>query len=204
LLSNVLDSAKFEKLIYLSSTRVYMECQESGEDINLIVSKTDERKLFNLTKLVSEELCRLSKKNTVIVRPSNVYGLALESVLYLPTITRNAIKSGVIDMYVTPDYSKDYVSVDTVATAIISLALKDSLSSHVYNIGSGDNVSAKVIAKILVDGTNCRVVWHDVDSSKEDKFPLTDISALNNEVEYVKHSIYDDLPELIALYKKAL
>ncbi|MCC9213027.1 hypothetical protein LOK03_08040 [Escherichia coli] len=58
------------------------------ENADLLICHNDNRKLFNLMKLAAEEICRLSKRNVIIVRPSNVYGLALNSKLFLPQIIK--------------------------------------------------------------------------------------------------------------------
>lgn len=55
-----------------------MNGDESSETSDLIIRQDDNRRLFNLTKLVAEELCFKSGKPFTIVRPSNVYGVALK------------------------------------------------------------------------------------------------------------------------------
>lgn len=79
LLSDILQHSKFNRLVFMSSTRVYMNGNDTQENADLVVCRDDARRLFNLTKLVSEELCLKSGKDIVIVRPSNVYGVALNS-----------------------------------------------------------------------------------------------------------------------------
>ncbi|MCV5223230.1 NAD-dependent epimerase/dehydratase family protein, partial [Escherichia coli] len=96
------------------------------ETDDLLVTAGDNRKLFNLTKLVAEELCIKSERDVTVVRPSNVYGLALNSTLFLPSIIRHAINNGEINMFVAPEYAKDYVSVNDVAKACVLLAEKQN------------------------------------------------------------------------------
>ncbi|MGL4172442.1 SDR family oxidoreductase [Morganella morganii] len=148
-LKEILTQANFQKLVYVSSTRIYLNSKYSAENSDLNICHNDERKLFNLTKLVAEELCLRSNKDIVIVRPSNVYGLALNSTLFLPQIIKNAINNNHVDMYVNSDYEKDYVSVDDVVTVMYKLAESILSSGNIYNIASGYNVSAKSIANIL-------------------------------------------------------
>ncbi|MFN7073919.1 NAD-dependent epimerase/dehydratase family protein, partial [Proteus mirabilis] len=89
-------------------------------------------KLFNVTKLVAEYLCVKSKKNVIIVRPSNVYGLALNSSLFLPQIIKNAINNHKVDMYVNCDYEKDYVSVNDVVTVMYKLSETINSPGDIY------------------------------------------------------------------------
>lgn len=203
-LVNIVERGDFKKLIYLSSTRLYMEKSSSLETDDLLISSTDKRRLFNLTKLVSEELCLLSKKNITIVRPSNVYGMALKSPLYLPSITRNAIVEKRIDMYVSKQYAKDYVSVEDVADAVYRLTLCENLEHKIYNIASGINVSSFQIAEILEKHTGCEVVWHDLDFSNEEKFPTTSVQLISDSIRFLPSSVLDDLPLMISKFEQVL
>ncbi|WP_337242221.1 NAD-dependent epimerase/dehydratase family protein, partial [Proteus faecis] len=76
------------------------------------IHTSDNRRLFNITKLAAEEICLKSNKNITIIRPSNVYGTAINSSLFLPSIVRDAIQKKEINMFVSPEYSKDYISVN--------------------------------------------------------------------------------------------
>lgn len=202
LLGNIVEKAYFTKLVYISSTRLYMGQSKSKETSDLTVLAGDSRRLFNLTKLVAEEILLKSNKNIVIVRPSNVYGMALNSPLYLPAIIRNAINNNVVDMYVTKTYSKDYVSVNDVAEAICKLSIKKRLSYDIYNVASGYNVSSLQIANILEKHTNCKIIWHDSDI--EEEFPVTDISRITDEISFRPRAVLDDFPLMISGFKKAL
>ena len=199
LLVNILKSSTFDKLVYISSTRLYMgqECASEFDDLSVLT--VDNRRLFNLTKLVSEELCLLSDKETIIIRPSNVYGLALNSPLFLPSIIRNAINNNQVDMYITPDYKKDYISVVDVAYAICELANKSKLSQRVFNIASGFNTSAGDIAELLSKETGCNINWHK--GSIDEVFPVNDISAIKNEIIFNPKNVLDDLKIMIDDFK---
>lgn len=196
-LKKIIDNATFSRMIYISSTRVYMGSAEDNvsEESDVVIIKNDKRRLFNLTKLLSEELCFSSSKDIIVVRPSNVYGLAIKSPLFLPSITRDAINNGVVDMYVTPDYRKDYVSVHDVAKIIYELSIREKLNSSIYNIASGENTSAREIADILQKETMCNVVWHSVDN--DEFFPITDISKIKSEFNFVPSKVTEDLKSMI-------
>ncbi|PMH74644.1 NAD-dependent epimerase/dehydratase family protein [Vibrio cyclitrophicus] len=202
LLSKILQDSDFDKLIYLSSTRVYMGSDAAHESSSLTVFNNDDRRLFNITKLVAEELCLKSNRKTIIIRPSNVYGVALNSPLFLPSITRDAIKHGKITMYISPDYSKDYVSVDDVVRTIHDLANKKHLSKKIYNVASGENTSAYKIAQTLVEATGCQVEW--VNTVTDEMFPTTDISSLKSDIDYNPRNVINDISEMVKEFKQAL
>jgi nucleoside-diphosphate-sugar epimerase len=202
LLSDLLEESDFEKMIYISSTRLYMGQAQTKESENLLVLTSDSRRLFNLTKLLSEELCQLSDKNVVIVRPSNVYGLALNSPLFLPAITRNAINNKHVNMYVTPQYEKDYLSIHDFVDAVYQLAEKTNLSHGIYNIASGVNTSAKDIAEVLVRETGCDMNW--VANSIDEFFPINDISLLKAEINFKPRNVLKDMKVMIDDFKVKL
>jgi nucleoside-diphosphate-sugar epimerase len=202
LLAKILEKSDFQKMIYISSTRLYMGQESTSENTDLTIMAKDSRRLFNLTKLMSEELCLLSDKKTIIIRPSNVYGLALNSPLFLPAITRNAINNKHVDMYVTPQYAKDYVSIHDLVDAVCQLAEKDNLSHDIYNIASGVNTTASDIAEVLKRETKCKVNW--IESSVDEYFPINEISRLQQEVSFNPSSVLDDLKIMIDDFKEKL
>lgn len=202
LLAELLKNANFKRFIYISSTRLYMGQESACENSDLSIVHSDKRKLFNLTKLVGEELCLLSGKNVIIVRPSNVYGLALNSPLFLPAITRNAINNGRVDMYVTPEYAKDYLALDDLLSAVYRLSQKESLSHIMYNIASGKNTTAGSIAKVLKAETGCEVNW--VEGSVDEYFPVTDIQLILQEIDFHPADVLLDLELMVRNFKKVL
>ncbi|EPN6882160.1 MULTISPECIES: NAD-dependent epimerase/dehydratase family protein [unclassified Providencia] len=197
LLNNILQHSNFTKIIYISSTRIYMNSQVSSENANILISFNDNRKLFNLTKMTSEEMCIRSGKEYLIIRPSNVYGIALDSPLFLPSIIRDAINKKTINMYITPAYSKDYVYLGDLVSS--TLALIDLKKTGIFNVASGMNVDAKSISDLLIKKTGCQVNWlADFDS---EKFPVIDISKLSSTISYTPASVLHDLSDMVDNYK---
>lgn len=204
LLAQLLQYAKFDRLLYVSSTRVYMNQRSSKENENLTVCVDDNRRLFNLTKLVAEELCLKSGRNVCIVRPSNVYGVALNSPLFLPAITRNAINHGKVDMYIAKGYAKDYVSVEDVASSCIAIASTEKSHNQIINVAAGYNITAQQIADVLQEQTKCEIVWHEIDFPNEN-FPITDISSVISIIPtYKARDVLIDLKDMINDFKKKM
>lgn len=197
LLADILEKSTFDKLIYISSTRVYMEQESSNEQNNITVCVDDSRRLFNLTKLVAEELCLRSGRNTVIVRPSNVYGTAIHSKLFLPSITRDAVNKKLVNMYVTPSYAKDYVSVHDVTEMIYRIS--QGCEQKVYNIASGKNTEAQEISGLLQKYTQCEIIWHP--GVNDDFFPVTDISLIKDEFNFTPRNLAEDIQSMIVSLK---
>lgn len=201
LLADLLERANFERLLYISSTRVYMNQDSSLEEGDLKVCTDDSRRLFNLTKLVAEELCLKSGRNITIIRPSNVYGVALNSPLFLPAITRNAINHGKIDMYIDRDYAKDYVSVSDVANACVYLSGHPDSLGKIINVAAGYNITAQQIANVLQEHTGCQIIWHKMNFPNE-KFPITDTRALRSiMLNYSPRKVLVDIENMIEVFK---
>lgn len=198
---SLIKNGNFDKLVYVSSTRLYMNSELSTESSDLIIGNDDNRKLFNITKLAAEEICRISNKNIVVVRPSNVYGLAINSPLFLPKIIKNAINNKHVDMFVDPTYSKDYVSVSDVVELMYKLAFSKNNIEGVYNIASGYNINAQSIADILIKETGCTVQWHE--NSTKEEFPVIDMTKTNKIIPHNYRDMLDDLRDMISKFKSS-
>ena len=200
-LENIL-KFKLDRLIYLSSTRLYLNSRYTKEDSNLKVCTDDDRKLFNLSKLAAEELCFLNKSvETVILRPSNIYGLATQSKLFLPSITRDAVTKGAINMFVSKEYEKDYVNVSDVVDAMLFYAKRETeMKFHVVNVASGKNTSAQYIADEIHNETGCTVNWHK-NVSKDIFYPIN-IDKISREMSFKPKDIKEDIISLVSNFKK--
>ena len=199
-LKEIVNNYSYKRLIYISSTRVYLGSDSSSEFSDIKIINSDSRKLFNLSKLCAEEICLNSSKDNVILRLSNVYGKAIKSPLFLPSIIRDAVSNGVVNMYVTPQYEKDYVFVGDVVDFIHQISIKEKLVSKIYNVASGVNTKAFDIANLIKSRTGCLVKWHDV--SNEDIFPLTDLKLINKEVSWKPRNVLDDISEMIDIFEE--
>lgn len=196
LLSSILEKSKFDRLIYLSSTRLYIDGTTSNESDKVIVSPEDTRRLFNLTKLTAEELCFKSHKNVVILRPSNVYGPAINSPLFLPMIVKNALTKNHIDMYVAPEYAKDYLSVKDLASVIAEfVSMKEWSGVDIFNVASGENITAGAIATAIKSKTDCTIKWHP--GFVGEKFPPISIDKLQKRIKYTPGHVLSDLDKMI-------
>ncbi|WP_428943481.1 NAD-dependent epimerase/dehydratase family protein [Pantoea sp. FN060301] len=190
---NIINTARYEKIIYLSSTRVYLHNDHSRTDASLTLDPQDSRVLFNQVKLLAETIIKAQSKPFLILRPSNVYGKAFNSKLFLPSLVRDAIKNKVINMYVSPDYSKDYVYCGDVCRTIVA-GVKFDITG-VYNVASGENFPAGEIASILEDKTGTEVIWHK--NNVADYFPIIDTKDSNNVFGFKPVRVNEMLAEMV-------
>lgn len=202
LLGNLISKCSILKIVYLSSTRLYIDNKNSNEDADLKISVQDNRKLFNLSKLIGEELIIKSKLPFVILRSSNIYGDAFDSPLFLPSIVRDSLIKGEVKMFITPEYAKDYVSVFDLVEAIIASLNRHDMVNEVVNIASGENVSASRIADVLVAETKTDIAW--CGKSVDDIFPITDISKMRTIFQITPRKVLEDLPKMVSNFRLKL
>lgn len=202
LLARLLNECKIERVIYLSSTRLYLDDNSSTENGNLHISSTDNRRLFNLTKILAEELIIKSNIPYVILRPSNIYGDAFESPLFLPSIVRDALVKHEVKMFISPEYSKDYVSVFDLVKVIVLALDSSEAENKIVNVAAGENISAKQIAQTLSSETACKVSW--CGNIADDFFPVTDITLMKSIFQITPRKVLDDLPKMVRNFKKKL
>lgn len=196
-LRNIVNTADYDQIVYLSSTRVYLDNDNSEETAALRLSFYDKRCLFNQVKLLGESVVAAQSKPFLIIRPSNVYGKAFNSPLFLPSLVRDAVTKGEINLFVSPNYEKDYVYIDDVVEFIVN-----SVQKHItgtFNIASGENVIAKKLVEIIESHTQCVSIWHPVNS--EDIFPVINIEKYKS-LDFSPRKVEDLLIEMIHEFRK--
>src|SRR5207253_7711805 len=151
--ADVVREARFQSIVYLSSTRLYRNSATTREDamISANVSAFDD--LYNLTKAAGESLALNVAQNGKVVRLSNVFGPDLRSSNFLASVIRAAVEEGHVTFETALDSAKDYVDIDDVCESLIRIA-RDG-NEAIYNVASGVPVSHREIAAELQRLTQC-------------------------------------------------
>lgn len=192
-LSEVLRLCRFEQVVYLSSTRLYLGAPTGSESETLRIDPLDPGRLFNLSKAAGESLIAESKRPARIARLSNVYGPDWESENFLPTIVGAACREGVVTLGDAPESSKDYVHIEDTVAALIHIAVAGG--HRLYNVASGRNVTHGELATRLREVTGCRVEAGP--QPRTIVFPTIDIARLRTEFPFEPRSVLADLPWLV-------
>lgn len=169
LLSRVLSSQDWESLIYLSSTRLYdgQPPERSGaEDGAFMVDPDDARNLYDLSKLLGENLCRVMGHGKArVARLSCVYRDEGDPDGFIGDLLRQVLNTppgSVLSVDSSPYFQRDYVHIDDVVEALSRIALEGA--SPVYNVAFGSNVSNAELANVLLRYTGVRIKFTKLDA----------------------------------------
>ena len=191
-LAELLKRARFQTLVYLSSTRVYQGSEKTSESEALLVSPTVPGDLYNLSKLLGESLCLNSGRDARIARLSNVYGDDMSSRNFLGELIAEAKRCGQICFRSAPTSSKDFVHIDDVVRALPELARNPELAG-ITNLASGVNISNFELAETFEKiGIRCSFK----PEAEEIIFPVIDTNKIRRVLETKTSDLLNDLPIL--------
>jgi nucleoside-diphosphate-sugar epimerase len=154
LLSRVLESGRFESLVYLSSTRLYdgqPQARGAAETGAFLLDPGHARNLYDLSKLLGENLCStMGNGRARVARLACVYQDDTDLDGFLPGLLRQVLAcppGATVQVDSSPGFERDYVHVDDVVDALIRIALHGRHAS--YNVATGVNVSNQGLAAQL-------------------------------------------------------
>jgi nucleoside-diphosphate-sugar epimerase len=199
ILRGVLQYCRFERLVYLSSTRLYSGASNGArEDDSIRVNPSDNSDVYNLSKAMGESLALHSGRSVRIARLSNVYGADWASENFLPLLIKAALRDRRIVLQTSRQSCKDYIDVDDVVDMLIRIG--EESRDEIYNIASGCNTTNGEIVDRLSSLTGCAVeVVPDVPAVV---FPEIDIRRLQSEFDFEPASLSSQLPGLLDLYRR--
>ena len=196
LLRHILEHCEFDRLVYLSSTRVYSGIDNTDEISSLCLNPQDPDHLYNLSKVMAESLCLSSSRNVCIARLSNVYGEGMQSHNFLASLLCEASQSGYLFIRTAPGSVKDYIAVDDVVRYLVAMA--DSAKDRLYNVASGVNVSHVDLAEVFREaGIEVEFLLN----AALIKYPRIRTNRLITEFGEVKCNVLSDLADFLQ-YKK--
>ena len=194
--NNLIDGAfqtGVKKFIFLGSSCIYPKfaSQPLKEEYLLTDSLEPTNEWYAIAKITGVKACEAIRKqfgkDYVSLMPTNLYGsfdnFDLKTSHVLPAMIRkfheaklNKKESVVLWGSGTP--MREFLHVDDMAGAVV-FALENQLTSNLYNIGTGKDVTIKELAETIqrVIGYQGQVIW---DASKPDGTPrkLMDVSKM--------------------------
>ena len=150
LLAEVLENARFERLIYLSSTRLYDSLGARGghEDGVLEFAPTAARNVYDLSKALGENLCLArSGGRAAVARIANVFDPEGEGGGFLSDLLYRARQQRAITLSSSPGAGRDYISIEDVISALLAM---DQQAVHgIVNIATGQTLTNGRLAEIM-------------------------------------------------------
>lgn len=171
LLQCLLQQASFDRLVYLSSTRVYLGSPHTHEEEALTVQPSRADDLYKLSKLMGESLALHSGRPCTVVRLSNVVGGTGNPESFVYGLWRVARDQGYILLRSHPDTAKDYIHIDDVVQLLPCIAWQGQ--HHIYNIASGVQIAHSQWLEGICTRTGAR---YEVAPDAE----LIDFAAIDN------------------------
>ena len=194
--NNLIDGAfksGIEKFIFLGSSCIYPKFapQPLKEEYLLTDSLEPTNEWYAIAKITGVKACQSIRKqfgkDYVSLMPTNLYGFNdnfdLKSSHVLPAMIRKFHEAkennhSPVTLWGSGTPMREFLFVDDLAQAVI-YALENKLSEHLYNVGSGKDISIKELAETIQKavGHKGEIVW---DSSKPDGTPrkLMDVSKM--------------------------
>jgi len=192
---------KVEKFIFLGSSCIYpkLALQPLKEEYLLTGVLEPTNEWYAIAKIAGIKACQAIRqqygKEYVSLMPTNLYGshdnFDLQTSHVLPAMIRKfhdaKIKEGKtgmsepVELWGTGSPKREFLHVDDLAQAVC-YALENPLEEHLYNVGTGTDLSIKDLAEKIqkIVGHQGEIQW---DSSKPDGTPrkLLDVSKLHQE-----------------------
>lgn len=183
-----------KKFIFLGSSCIYPKLAPQPLKEEYLLSdpleKTNE--FYAVAKIsgvkLIEALRKQYQRDYISLMPTNLYGpndnFDLETSHVLPAMIRKFHQAKVdnspnVNLWGTGAPMREFLHVDDLASAV-AFSLKNEMNEHLYNIGSGHEISIVNLAEIIkqVVGYDGNILW---DKSKPDGTPrkLLDISKIN-------------------------
>jgi nucleoside-diphosphate-sugar epimerase len=150
LVSELIRSASFTRLIYTSSTRLYDGLPQAlvSEAEPLVFDPTDPRRVYDLSKALGENLtiARTAGRGAV-ARLSNVFDWEGDAPGFLSGWLIEAQRNRTLELVSSPHVARDYIHLEDVVAALIAMAAGDA--PGIVNVASGELVTNGEIAKVF-------------------------------------------------------
>jgi len=197
-LLEIIRTTEFDRLLYLSSTRLYQSCDEIAyEDTCFEVNPLHPGDLYNVSKAAGEALVAACGKRGKIARLSNVYGGDFRSSNFLASVLTDAVSKQKVVLNSSLESEKDYVSIDTVVDILLEIAT--NAKETLYNVASGTNVTHRELMDRISRLTGCEVLVSA--DAQTTRFPRISIERIRSEFVYTPSNVLTDLEKTISLYK---
>lgn len=194
LLAQVLAQHAHDRVVFLSSTRVYSGVTGTAEEAALAVHPANPSDLYNATKLAGEALVLTAYPKTgVVVRLSNIVGPGEAArATFLGAISRQAL-AGRIELETAPITAKDYLWIDDAAHCLAQIA--ESGKESIYNLARGRQITHRQWSELLALETGCSITVRP--DAQDASFPPIETRRICAEFGFAPSNPLDHLGQII-------
>jgi GDP-L-fucose synthase len=202
--NNLIDEALkngIKKFVFLGSSCIYPKLapQPLKEEYLLTSSLEPTNEWYAIAKITGVKACEAIRKqfgkDFISLMPTNLYGpfdnFDLNTSHVLPAMirkfheakvkTENTGVSEPVELWGSGTPMREFLHVEDMADAVV-FALENEMKEHLYNIGSGIDLTIKSLAELIqkIVGHQGEILW---DSAKPDGTPrkLMDVSKMEKE-----------------------
>jgi nucleoside-diphosphate-sugar epimerase len=200
-LNRLVHQATWDKLVYLSSTRVYDSLQGLvDESLDLHLNPNNPRHLYDLSKLMGEAICLQSGRASV-ARLSCVYHDETDRDGFLPLLMRQGMTAKASDVIVdsSPLFERDYVSLQDVVSALLCLA--ESKQSAIFNVASGENVQNSAIFSLIEQ--QCDIKFIATQNTQPAPSAQISIDVMRKQFDWKPMPVLERIETILRHHKKA-
>lgn len=150
LFSRIVQAGRYERIVYLSSTRLYDGLGKAKVDETepLVFDPADPRRIYDLSKALGENLALVRAEGRGrVARLANVYDWGPGSPGFLSEWLIRARRERTILLASSPHIARDYIHLDDVVEALLALAAAPEPS--MVNVASGELVTNGEIAHVF-------------------------------------------------------
>ncbi|MBV8567656.1 MAG: NAD(P)-dependent oxidoreductase [Methylobacteriaceae bacterium] len=177
-LGQVLQKAQFDKLVYLSSVRLYDGLAgEVSETDSLRLDPLRPRHVYDFSKGLGEAMCHHAGRPAVVARLGSVFDDKLSQSDFLCATIRSAAGARELSCASAPDNGRDYIHIEDVTAALEAIALGGRES--VYNVASGIVFTNAELGTLLERELGCRLKFEG--SASQERPPTVSISRLQRD-----------------------
>jgi nucleoside-diphosphate-sugar epimerase len=193
----ILETARFDSFLYLSSARVYGGSADTSERAPLAVEPDGGRDLYRITKIAGEARVLAHPSPAVrVARLSNVTGESFTSSLFLSDVLRQAAASGRVSVRTTRTSAKDYITVADACRYLVAIA--SGGAERLYNVAWGANITNGAIYDALIaQGIQIDIVPGAADVS----LPVVSVRRLQSEFGAPHESVLTNLPGYLERFR---
>jgi nucleoside-diphosphate-sugar epimerase len=182
LLCKVLKRPGINRLVYLSSTRVYSRSSESHETSPISCLSSDPSDLYNLSKMLGEALVLQDFRSEFkVIRLSNVVGLGQPVDTFIGSILKEVHEKKFVSIEQSRNTIKNYIALKDAVKLIPLIA--EYGNHRIYNLGSNQDTSHWEIASLL-ENQGITVKFNYKETSEYFiNFPSLSVNRLSSEFE---------------------